>query len=148
MRISDWSSDVCSSDLPGTQAGFDANAGVLTRDQQLELLDRYGHVPETVEQQRTLYRTLEGERGRQQETDARGPMATTDDALSGGEAPYSPASRAQDGPRAQQPTDAELDATGAQRPYARTATGIGELGRASCRERVCQNVEIGVVDVC
>src|SRR3546814_13969117 len=78
MRISDWSSDVCSSDLPGTQAGFDANAGVLTRDQQLELLDRYGHVPETVEQQRTLYRTLEGERGRQQETDARGPMATTD----------------------------------------------------------------------
>src|SRR3546814_11257891 len=53
-------------------------------------------------------------------------MATTDDALSGGEAPYSPASRAQDGPRAQQPTDAELDATGAQRPYARTATGIGD----------------------
>src|SRR3546814_8786844 len=70
--------------------------------------------------------TLEGERVRQQETDARGPMATTDDALSGGEAPYSPASRAQDGPRAQQPTDAELDATGAQRPYARTATGIGD----------------------
>src|SRR3546814_13657530 len=52
-------------------------------------------------------------------------MATTDDALSGGEAPYSPASRAQDGPRAQQPTDAELDATGAQRPSARTATGLG-----------------------
>src|SRR3546814_13472927 len=126
MRISDWSSDVCSSDLPGTQAGFDANAGVLTRDQQLELLDRYGHVPETVEQQRTLYRTLEGERGRQQETDARGPMATTDDALSGGEAPYSPASRAQDGPRAQQPTDAELDATGAQPPDARTATCTGD----------------------
>src|SRR3546814_18527795 len=32
---------------PGTQAGFDANAGVLTRDQQLALLDRYGHWPET-----------------------------------------------------------------------------------------------------
>src|SRR3546814_6064577 len=119
MRMSDWSSDVCSSDR----------------------------------------------RGRQQETDARGPMATTDDALSGGEAPYSPASRAQDGPRAQQPTDAELDATGAQRPYARTATGIGDrpfrtddtsgldpdqmrpaedparqIGRASCRGRVCQYV--------
>src|SRR3546814_14448381 len=49
---------------PGTQAGFDANAGVLTRDQQLELLDRYGHVPETVEQPRHLYRPLAGARGR------------------------------------------------------------------------------------
>src|SRR3546814_18625047 len=40
MRISDWSSDVCSSDLPG-----DAIALVLVESAELELADAAGGVP-------------------------------------------------------------------------------------------------------
>src|SRR3546814_17598375 len=91
MRISDWSSDVCSSDLPGRR-----------RDQRLHVLSVGAHLPGQEP----------GEAGRRR--DRRQPQWHLE--------------------------RSESRRRGALRRQ-------GAIGRASCRERVCQYVSISVVAV-
>src|SRR3546814_15692690 len=99
MRISDWSSDVCSSDLiEGPRSQLPPRGGVLHR--------RIGT--------------------------ARGP----DTGAGGAE---SLAAAAQPHPRG------GLPARRRPRPEQGQRGAAGEIGRASCRERVCQYVKISVV---
>src|SRR3546814_11975342 len=89
MRISDWSSDVCSSDLQPAQP---ANAADF-RDDRLAILDRVADEGKSMDRDAAAFQRFD----RQQ---------------------------------------AVVDRAEA-----------GEIGRASCRERVCQYVEIAVVAV-
>src|SRR3546814_11074883 len=101
MRISDWSSDVCSSDLEGNRDGLDENYGEnngtegATDDPRIEAM--------RLRQIKNLLATLLLSRGV--------PM------LLGGD------------------------------EFRRTQRGNNKIGRASCRERVCQYAEISVVAV-
>src|SRR3546814_11425702 len=95
MRISDWSSDVCSSDLLRTFKPQEL-ATLLTKDATLRQALGFSRVPH----RRTLERRL----------DATLPEA-----------------------------EAQVQALGQQ------ILGEVEIGRAACRERVCQSVEISVV---
>src|SRR3546814_15128860 len=98
MRISDWSSDVCSSDLP------------QRRDAELVPFDH--HVADQRERPRRVGAAVE-------------PRAVMDDP---GIAPA---------PRAKISHEAEN----------RRSHGRGQIGRTSCRERVCQYVLISGVGV-
>src|SRR3546814_15071389 len=90
MRISDWSSDVCSSDLlPDLLADVPGKELALRFDHQLELLVVEPHIEQSI-------------RG----------IARADALLSGA-----------------------------------LTHGSAQIGRASCRERVCQYVSISVVAV-
>src|SRR3546814_18497180 len=116
MRISDWSSDVCSSDLVGLPAAKDGKLA-------LELADRGGDQGYTP-----------GERG-----------------VGGGEAGGEIVRAVDDhvGARDQRGGVGGIEAPAAldhghvgvePRDRGGGGGGLGEIGRASCRERVCQYV--------
>src|SRR3546814_15052932 len=105
MRISDWSSDVCSSDLIGV-----ARADILI----------------AVATHRSSAARIETPRRRDRV-----------------------ARRAQDRPQPHPPGEHDAIGNGLIRARVHLRAGIAErqIGRASCRERVCQYVEISVVAV-
>jgi len=93
---------------PGDQAGFDKNAGALNRDAKMALLDRYGHVPESVDQQRRLYQKMQDEEIRQGDNLEAMSVLNT-----GGDGPTNAASRPQASATRGSPDDV-------------VATGIGD----------------------
>src|SRR3546814_18490705 len=106
MRISDWSSDVCSSDL----AGF-RRAALPCGDEGI----------------------VAGEQGVEEERDRAAARTRYVDRAGG----------------ARQPK--RIDEQSGMRAVGERGRGRSEadaqIGRASCRERVCQSVSISVVDV-
>src|SRR3546814_13514383 len=120
MRISDWSSDVCSSDLYGVggpllleKVDFSVEPG-----ERIALIGRNGAGKST------LLRLLSGD------------IRADDGQL-----------RLSDGVRIARLTQ-EVPPALAGTVYDVVAQGLGEqIGRASCRERVCQYVYISVVAV-
>src|SRR3546814_15876657 len=119
MRISDWSSDVCSSDL-GCDGG-----GVAQR-----LVPHRRHVRARRRRRLVLRRPPEG----------RDPPARREHLVLGGRGRDPRPSRRARG----------RGGGGAERAHrgrGAGGAGPGQIGRASCRERVCQYVSISVVAV-
>lgn len=131
---------------PGTQAGFDANSGQLSREQKMELLDRFGFVPDSLETQRRLYSALEGEKARQAEADSQGAYRVSDTAADEGMS--SPASRPMEGARRSEARgefedtsrpevrNDQIASGNSDRPFrARDDSDIGVDGRAQAFEQ-------------
>src|SRR3546814_12681052 len=110
MRMSDWSSDVCSSDLPAADCptGF-TNAGVIANLRNCSITGRINNDLNIPKRAGTIYSLV-----------GRVDVGT---AVGGDGA-----------------------AVGGQGVTLSVDPGV-ELGRATCRERVCQDVSISVVAV-
>src|SRR3546814_13762810 len=115
MRISDWSSDVCSSDL--------LKAGV-----------------------RQMYRILETPPLADHQGRDRYPIDLADDAAleqlirSRADTVYHPVGTARMGSDEAAVCDTRLRVRGVAGLYGAAASAMPKIGRASCRERVCQYV--------
>src|SRR3546814_21189259 len=130
MRISDWSSDVCSSDLRGAKA-----AGVATI---------YQHIP-LVPTLSALENILLDEGGwRRRRADARARIVALVASLGTPFPPDTPVGELPIGAR-QLVAITQALASGAAIVVMDEPTA--EIGRATCRERVCQDVWITVVAV-
>src|SRR3546814_11431558 len=118
MRISDWSSDVCSSDLSRARQhtrGAEAQEGVVGEfDRQVQAGQEVG-IGRAVGDRRRLHLSADELR-----IEARRRLDGVDD------------------------LDADIAANGGA---ARVVVELGQSGRASCRERVCQYVYISEVPV-
>src|SRR3546814_15751836 len=116
MRISDWSSDVCSSDLIGKNTIFGAIINAVKSDTTSNLLA----TPHIVTLDNQPAKFLVGQE----------VPITTGEALSDNFDEAFPTVQREE-------VGIQLDVT----------PQVNEIGRAACRERVCQYVEISVVSV-
>src|SRR3546814_14458333 len=116
MRISDWSSDVCSSDLPVTRdpyvkpapSGFRKDILIVVKDEQTGL--PLSGVKVDIRQGETVYTSI---------TNVNGEAERIEKAAAG-----------------------RYEVTGIKNGIEATGVVIGaaEIGRASCRDRVCKYV--------
>src|SRR3546814_14965651 len=134
MRISDWSSDVCSSDLQGGEVHVEPDRQhVLLRRQAVGGEDQQGAGQRGAERQREAQRVERREGGRQ------GQRQTGEGGEKGGGG--RPADAAAAGQR-QQPGDQHRlgVADGPGQRDREVGQGAEEVGRASCRARGVQYV--------
>src|SRR3546814_20964116 len=117
MRISDWSSDVCSSDLPWLESSrIGGDPCLRARDHVVLGCGQLVHKPFAQGLRGRKAAAFGEERQRLHETEH--------------------AHRANDAPAARQ---------AAQAPLGKSELALGiEIGRAPCRERVCQYVQSSV----
>src|SRR3546814_11384883 len=133
MRISDWSSDVCSSDL---LAAIDQNDVVALAEEPMEAL--------RAETGETAYLTVWGNRGPCIVRRLEGSRETPLSIRVGYVLPLTTSATGRTF-LAHLPPVLTRRLREEERERLPLARGIAQIGRASCRERVCQYVEISVV---
>src|SRR3546814_11699938 len=167
MRISDWSSDVCSSDLLDTAEtvfAADLDAGLETRMRALHPADHVFDVAKPAERGGLQFRRA-GPLGKDQRrlvlALAAGDVAAREQHIAAQVVrarAFDPESklagfrfrRVQVGPRSVQIVDQALDRRKSEPGSATGLRGrrhLEQIGRASCRERVCQYGQLTVVAV-